>query len=160
MRSTLLSGHSLQSIVTRGCWFEYCCMSIITEESRWIRDWLVSNDQKGERRRVPDSYKLTSYWNWTNRHLYNSTQNKDVTYYILIYLSLTYIEKDKKYGVITDENFTRFPGIFNTCAHQTTTNILNNNQSKFMKIIDLKKDCCTTFSFLTKNWGQHLHVYF
>lgn len=67
-----------------------------------------------------------------------------------MYLFLTFIEKDKKYGVITDENFTRFPGIFNTYAYQTTTSILNNNQSKFIKGSDLKKECCTTFSFLTK----------
>lgn len=67
-----------------------------------------------------------------------------------MYLSLTFIEKDKKYGVITDENFTRFPGILNTYAYQTSTNILNNNQSKFIKGTDLKKECCTTFSFLTK----------
>lgn len=67
-----------------------------------------------------------------------------------MYLSLTFIEKDKKYGVITDENFTRFPEIFNTYANQTTTSILNNNQSKFIKGTDLKKECCTTFSFLTK----------
>lgn len=68
-----------------------------------------------------------------------------------MYLSLTFFEKDKKYGVITDENFTRFPGIFNTYAYQTTTSILNNNQSKFIKGTDLKKECCTTLSFLTKN---------
>lgn len=65
-----------------------------------------------------------------------SEKKQDVIYYILIHLSLTYIKKDKKYGVITDKNFTRFPGIFNTYAHQTTTSILNNNESKFMKGID------------------------
>lgn len=30
-----------------------------------------------------------------------------------MYLLLIYIEKDKKYGVIIDENFIRFLGIFN-----------------------------------------------
>lgn len=98
-------------------------------------------------------------YNWTLTKWLHLRKNKDVIYYILIYmymyLSLPFIEKDKKYGVITDENFTRFPGIFNTYAYQTTTSILNNNQSKFIKGTDLKKECCITLSFLTKIWGQH-----
>lgn len=100
---------------------------------------------------------IINLYNWTLTKWLHLRKNKDVIYYILIYmyLSLTFFEKDKKYGVITDENFTRFPGIFNTYAYQTTTSILNNNQSKFIKGSDLKKECCTTLSFLTKIWGQH-----
>lgn len=66
-----------------------------------------------------------------------------------MYLSLPFIEKDKKYGVITDENFTRFPGIFNTYAYRTTTSILNNNQSKFIKGTDLKKEIMLYNTFIS-----------